>query len=85
LRPDLLAGLTAGAMLIPQAPGYATLAGMPGVNGLHAAVGTLAVYWLWGNSRELNVGPEPIVAIMIRPATGRAIYAIGRTRSDRMH
>ncbi|MEN8115106.1 MAG: sulfate permease [Actinomycetota bacterium] len=65
LRPDLLAGVTVWAMLVPQAMGYAALAGMPSVVGLYAAVGALVIYWLWGSSRELNVGPESTVAIMV--------------------
>ncbi len=64
-RPDLLAGLTVWAMLVPQSLGYASLAGMPSVNGLYAALGALLLYWLWGSSRELNVGPESTVAIMV--------------------
>ena len=64
-RPDLLAGVTVWAMLVPQALGYSALAGMPSVNGLYAAVGALVLYWLWGSSRELNVGPESTVAIMV--------------------
>ncbi len=41
LRPDLLAGVTVWAMLVPQGLGYATLAGMPAVAGLYAAFGAL--------------------------------------------
>jgi len=81
IRPDLLAGLTVWAMLVPQALGYAVLAGMPSVHGLYAAVGALVLYWLWGSGRELNVGPESTVAIMIatilgsRATTGSDEYA----------
>ena len=50
-RPDFLAGLTVWAMLVPQALGYSSLAGMPTVNGLYAAIGALLLYWLWGSSR----------------------------------
>ncbi|MDJ0790777.1 MAG: SulP family inorganic anion transporter [Acidimicrobiia bacterium] len=64
-RPDILAGATVWAMLVPQALGYASLAGMPTVYGLYAAIGGLALYWIWGTSRELNVGPESTVAIMV--------------------
>lgn len=65
LRPDLLAGVTVWAMLVPQALGYSSLAGMPTVNGLYAAFAAMLVYWVWGSSRELNVGPESTVAIMV--------------------
>jgi SulP family sulfate permease len=64
-RPDLLAGLTVWAMLVPQSLGYASLAGMPSEYGLYAALGAMALYWLWGSSKELNVGPESTVAIMV--------------------
>lgn len=70
IRPDLLAGLTVWAMLVPQALGYAVLAGMPSVHGLYAAVGALVLYWLWGSGRELNVGPESTVAIMVATILG---------------
>lgn len=64
-RLDFFAGLTVWAMVVPQALGYSSLAGMPTVNGLYAAVAAMLIYWLWGSSRELNVGPESTVAIMI--------------------
>ena len=64
-RLDFFAGLTVWAMVVPQALGYSSLAGMPSVNGLYAAVAAMLIYWLWGSSRELNVGPESTVAIMI--------------------
>lgn len=65
LTPDLVAGITVWAILVPQALGYASLAGLPTVVGLYAALGALLLYWLWGSSRELNVGPESTVAIMV--------------------
>jgi high affinity sulfate transporter 1 len=43
---------------------YATLAGVPPVYGLYAAVAGLVLYGLLGTSRELNVGPSSTVAIM---------------------
>lgn len=81
LRPDLLAGITVWAMLVPQSLGYAALAGMPSVYGLYAAIGALVIYWIWGSSRDLNVGPESTVAIMVasilapRAAMGSDEYA----------
>ena len=65
LAPDLIAGVTVWAVLVPQGLGYASLAGLPTVVGLYAALGAMLLYWLWGSSRELNVGPESTVAIMV--------------------
>ena len=63
-RSDLLAGVTVWAMLVPRAVGYSSLAGMPTVNGLYAALGAMLIYWIWGSGGELNVGPESTVAIL---------------------
>ncbi len=41
LTPDLVAGITVWAILVPQALGYASLAGLPTVVGLYAALGAL--------------------------------------------
>lgn len=64
LRGDLLGGLTVAAYLIPQALAYATLAGLPPVVGLWAALPPLLIYALLGSSRQLSVGPESTTALM---------------------
>src|SRR3954447_21674989 len=55
LRPDLLAGLTVWAVLVPESLAYATIAGVPPVVGLYAAVPSLVLYALLGSSRHLVV------------------------------
>ena len=64
LRTDALAGLTVAAYLVPQVLAYGTVAGLPPVAGLWAAVAALAVYAVLGSSRQLSVGPESTTAIM---------------------
>lgn len=82
LRRDLIAGLTVGAMLVPQAMAYANLAGLPAVSGLYAAVLPMFVYALLGSSRQLMVGPESTTAIMTAAAVAPlaagdpALYAV---------
>lgn len=75
LRADLVAGLTVGAMLVPQCMAYAELARMPPQAGFHAALFALVVYAFVGTSRHLGVGPEPGTAILA--ATGVAALAGG--------
>ncbi len=65
LRGDVAAGVTVWALLVPQALAYGQLAGLPAVHGLYAALGAIALYWLWGTSRHLNVGPEATVATLV--------------------
>ncbi len=64
LRADVVAGVTVAAYLIPQVMAYATVAGLPPVAGLWAAIAPLAVYVLWGTSRQLSVGPESTTALL---------------------
>ena len=63
-RRDTLAALAVWAVLVPQAMAYATLAGVPPVYGLYAALAGLVVYALLGTSRQLNVGPSSSIAVL---------------------
>ncbi len=58
LRGDLIAGVTVAAYLVPQVMAYATVAGVPAVTGLWAALPALAVYAMLGSSRSLSMGPS---------------------------
>ncbi|APA98726.1 SulP family inorganic anion transporter [Nocardia seriolae] len=64
LRLDAVAGVTVAAYLIPQVMAYATVAGLPPIVGLWAALAPLAVYVVVGTSRRLSVGPESTTALM---------------------
>ncbi|MEO1059885.1 MAG: sulfate permease [Actinomycetota bacterium] len=70
LRSDLLAGLTVGAMLVPQGMAYALLAGLPPEIGLYAAIVPVLVYAVLGTSRQLAVGPVAIVSLLTASALG---------------
>ncbi len=65
---DSRAALTVWAVVVPQSLAYATLAGVPSVNGLYAAVAALAAYALFGTCRDLNMGAESTVALMAAAA-----------------
>lgn len=64
-KPDLIAGLTVGVMLIPQAMAYAMLAGLPPIYGLYASTVPLIIYSFFGSSKHLSVGPVAIDPILI--------------------
>ena len=57
LQWDLLAGISVGFMVVPQAMSYANLAGVPSVIGLYGAFLPVMVYALFGSSKQLGVGP----------------------------
>ena len=62
LRGDLIAGVTVAAYLIPQVMAYATVAGVPPVAGLWAALPALVIYAVLGSSSSLSMGPEATTA-----------------------
>jgi SulP family sulfate permease len=68
LRSDLAAGITVGAMLVPQAMAYALLAGLPPEVGLYAATIPVLIYAVFGTSRQLAVGPVAIVSLLTASA-----------------
>lgn len=62
---DLTAGLTTGAMFIPQGMAYAVIAGVPPIYGLYAGVIPLLIYPLLGTSKNLSIGPVAIDMLII--------------------
>lgn len=70
LRGDAIAGVTVAAYLVPQVMAYAALAGLPPVTGLWAMLPSLALYALFGSSRQLSVGPESTTALMTATIVG---------------
>jgi SulP family sulfate permease len=64
LRPDVFAGLTAAAVVIPKAMGYATIAGLPVQVGLYTAIVPMAVYAFLGSARPLSVSTTTTIAIL---------------------
>ena len=61
LRPDLIAGLTVTALVVPKALGYAGIARVPIEYGLYAAAGAI-LYALFGTSRQISTGPSSALA-----------------------
>lgn len=61
---DVWAGMSVGLVLIPQAIAYASLAGMPPVTGLYAALVPSVVGVLWGSSALLAVGPVALTSLL---------------------
>ena len=63
-RPDLIAGLTTAAVVIPKAMAYATIAGLPVQVGLYTAFLPMVIYAVLGTSRPLSVSTTTTVAIL---------------------
>ena len=73
LRFDVVAGLTAAAVVLPKAMAYATVAGLPIAVGLYTAFIPMVVYALLGSSRVLSVSSTATLAILAGTQLGLAV------------
>src|SRR4030066_388660 len=65
LRADVVAGLTAAAVVIPKAMAYAVIAGLSVEVGLYTALAAMLVYPLLGSSRPLSVTTTSAIPILV--------------------
>ncbi len=88
LRTDIVAGITAGVLILPQAVALATLAGMPPEYGLYTAIFPVLIVALFGSSWHALSGPNTALCILIfvdlssfasRQTDEYIVYAMGLT------
>ena len=73
LRFDVVAGLTAAAVVLPMAMAHATVAGLPVAVGLHTAFIPMVAYALLGSSRVLSVSSTSTLAILAGTQLGLVV------------
>lgn len=61
---DVIAGLSAGAVVVPQAMAYATIANLPVQVGLYTCMVPMLVYALLGGSRAMSVSTTSTIATL---------------------
>ncbi len=64
VRNDILAGITAGILILPQAIALATLAGLPPEYGLYTAIFPVIITALYGSSWHSLSGPNTALAVL---------------------
>jgi high affinity sulfate transporter 1 len=72
-RFDIVAGLTAAAVVLPKAMAYATVAGLPVAVGLYTAFIPMMIYALLGTSRVLSVSSTTTLAILAGTQLGLVV------------
>lgn len=65
LRWDLLAGVTLAFFVIPESMAYATLAGLPPQTGIYCYVFAGLLYFVFGTSRQLAIGPTSAISLVV--------------------
>lgn len=84
-RPDLIAGITLGVVLLPQAIAFALIAELPPQMGLYTAIIGAVIGALWGSSNHVYTGPTNAISLLVlsvllniaTPGTPEFIVAAG--------
>ena len=77
ILPDVVAGLSAGAVVVPQAMAYATIAQLPVQVGLYTCILPMTVYALLGGSRAMSVSTTSTIATLTATTLVSAGVATG--------
>src|SRR5215475_9007591 len=70
LRPDLIAGLTLAAYLLPSGIGDASLAGLPPQAGIYAVLFSGLVFWLFCSSRHTAITVTSAISLLVGSTLG---------------
>ncbi|KAG7433458.1 Sulfate permease 2 [Fusarium oxysporum f. sp. raphani] len=59
---DLVAGITVGAVVVPQSMAYAQLAQLPVEYGLYSSFMGVLIYWFFATSKDITIGPVAVMS-----------------------
>lgn len=79
LYGDLIAGLTVGTVVIPQAMGFATIIGIPVEYGLYSSFVGMVLYCLFATSKDMTIGPTAVMSIILAQTIPRVKADYGDT------
>ncbi|RMZ74776.1 hypothetical protein DV737_g5751, partial [Chaetothyriales sp. CBS 132003] len=62
---DLIAGITIGAVVVPQGMAYAKLAELPIQFGLYTSFMGVLIYWFFATSKDITIGPVAVMSKIV--------------------
>ncbi|EME44094.1 hypothetical protein DOTSEDRAFT_24190 [Dothistroma septosporum NZE10] len=65
LYGDLVAGITVGAVVVPQSMAYAKLAELPVQFGLYSSFMGVLIYWFFATSKDITIGPVAVMSTIV--------------------
>ncbi|KAI9931629.1 hypothetical protein ASPWEDRAFT_169529 [Aspergillus wentii DTO 134E9] len=75
---DLIAGVTVGAVVIPQGMAYAKLAELPVEYGLYSSFMGVLLYWFFATSKDITIGPVAVMSTLV----GTVVLEAEKTQPD---
>ncbi|KAI1662744.1 sulfate permease [Daldinia decipiens] len=73
---DLIAGITVGAVVVPQGMAYALLAELEPQYGLYSSFMGVLIYWFFATSKDITIGPVAVMSTVTGGIVNRAEAAI---------
>jgi sodium-independent sulfate anion transporter 11 len=61
---DMVAGITVGAVVVPQGMAYAKLAELPVQYGLYSSFMGVLLYWFFATSKDITIGPVAVMSTL---------------------
>jgi len=61
----LIAGITVGAVVVPQGMSYAKLADLPPEFGLYSSFVGVLIYWFFATSKDITIGPVAVMSTLV--------------------
>lgn len=62
---DLIAGVTVGAVVVPQGMAYAKIADLPVQFGLYSSFVGVAIYFMFATSKDITIGPVAVMSALV--------------------
>ncbi|KAG9234090.1 sulfate permease 2 [Amylocarpus encephaloides] len=78
LAGDLIAGLTVGAVVVPQGMAYALLAKLPAEYGLYTSFMGFLLYWAFATSKDITIGTVAVMSTLV----GNIVIKVQDTHPD---
>ncbi|KAK0515648.1 hypothetical protein JMJ35_001682 [Cladonia borealis] len=75
---DFVAGVTVGAVVVPQSMAYAKLAELPVQFGLYSSFMGVLIYWFFATSKDITIGPVAVMSTI----TGTVVLQVAQTNPD---
>ncbi|UNI13503.1 hypothetical protein JDV02_000243 [Purpureocillium takamizusanense] len=79
LAGDVLAGITIGLVVVPQALAYAALARLDAAFGLYTSFTGAITYWMFGTSKDIVIGTTAVGSLLV----GNVVGSIKESHGDK--
>ncbi|EFY98163.2 sulfate permease 2 [Metarhizium robertsii ARSEF 23] len=77
LAGDMVAGITIGLVVVPQALAYAALADLTPPYGLYTSFTGAVLYWIFGTSKDIVIGTTAVGSLLVGQVVNRVTLTTG--------